>query len=126
MIVLFWISFLTIRRINRDPLVVWNWCRNSASASYNILISRTMGACVCKDKDEGTDRTDGRYPPHNVNDNLAQIGVRPGHMNISHVSTQTVDISPRDRSHLVKKRPTSEVDGLVLETLGLIRTLVDK
>ncbi|XP_064640235.1 RING finger and SPRY domain-containing protein 1-like [Lineus longissimus] len=123
MIVLFWISFLTIRRINREPIVVWNWCKNSASASY-LLVSRTMGACVCKDKND-TERLDGGLPRHHHHDVQSQVGTRPGHMSRSHVSTQTVEVSPRDRAVLARKRPTSEVDELVLETLGLIRTLVD-
>ena len=121
MIVSFWLVYIQLKWIfsHRDHRkLVWHYLRHH--------LVKKMGNCVCAEQaqqreaaedeeDAGSQRVTMRNPPVN----------RP-ERSTSHVSTQTTDYSPQDRSYIIRKRSVIDVDSLVLETLGLIRSLVDK
>lgn len=80
----------------------------------------SMGACICKEKHVATSRRSVRETEgSNLSQGQQSLGQRP----VSSSSRRSLPSHSHSRS---SSRAGANVDKLVLETLKLIRTLVDK
>lgn len=70
-----------------------------------------MGICWCKQKEEGHDTYVPQQRNYSINSNVTQ---------------PVLPISPQCSIKICKTTDAAYVDKLVLETLGIIATLVDK